>query len=96
MRRGLRYLVIIGNWLTGAVGIPRSIFNEYVREIFDDWLTRAAGIIFILIVGLVIFTTVSDLPEKYPLFGVFSYSLVPILFTAGGVVFVLTILREIR
>jgi len=69
---------------------------RYLREIFADWLTRAAGIIFILIVGLVIFNTVSDLPEKYPLFGVFNYSLVPILFIAGGVVFVLTILREIR
>ncbi len=67
-----------------------------MREIFDDWLTRAASIIFILIVGLVIFNTVSDLPEKYPLFGVFNFSLVPILFIAGGIVFVLTILREIR
>ena len=69
---------------------------RYLREIFNDWLTRAAGIIFILIVGLVIFNTVSDLPEKYPLFGVFNYSMVPILFIAGGIVFVLTILREIR
>ena len=69
---------------------------RYLREIFDDWLTRTAGIIFILIVGLVIFNTVSDLPEKYPLFGVFNFSLVPILFIAGGIVFVLTILREIR
>ncbi len=69
---------------------------RYLREIFNDWLIRAAGIIFVLIVGLVIFNTVSDLPEKYPLFGVFNYSLVPILFIAGGIVFVLTILREIR
>ncbi len=69
---------------------------RYLREVFDDWLIRAAGIIFILIVGLVIFNTVSDLPEKYPLFGVFNFSMVPILFIVGGVVFVLTILREIR
>ncbi len=69
---------------------------RYLREIFDDWLTRAAGIIFVLIVGLVIFNTVSELPEQYPLFGVFNFSLVPILFIAGGVVFVLAIVREIR
>ncbi len=69
---------------------------RYLREIFDDWLTRAAGIIFILIVGLVIFNTASDLPEMYPLFGVFNFSLVPILFIAGGIVFILAILREIR
>ena len=95
MRRGVKYLVIIDEWLTQAAHVLRSTF-QYVREIFSDWLTRAAGIIFILIIGLVIFNTVSDLAEKYPLFGVFNYSLVPILFIAGGVVFVLTILREIR
>jgi len=67
---------------------------KYLREIFDDWLTRAAGIIFVLIVALVIFNTVSDLPEKYPLFGVFNFSMVPVLFIAGGVVFVIAILKE--
>lgn len=69
---------------------------KYFREIFDDWLTRAAGVIFLLIIGLVIFNSVSDLPEKYPLFGVFNYSLVPILFIAGGIVFLLAILKEIK
>jgi len=66
---------------------------RYLREIFDDWLTRAAGIVFVLITALVIFNTVSDLPEKYPLFGVFNFSMVPILFIAGGVIFVLAILK---
>jgi len=69
---------------------------KYLREIFDDWLTRAAGIIFVLILGLVIFNTVSDLPEQYPLFGVLNFSLVPVLFIAGGIVFVLALLREIK
>lgn len=69
---------------------------KYFGEIFDDWLTRAAGVIFLLIIGLVIFNSVSDLPEKYPLFGVFNYSLVPILFIAGGIVFLLAILKEIK
>ncbi len=69
---------------------------RYLREIFDDWLTRAAGIVFVLIVSLVVFNNYSDLPEKYPLFGVFNFSLVPILFIAGGVVFILVILREIK
>ena len=67
---------------------------KYLREIFDDWLTRAAGINFVLIVALVIFNVYSDLPEKYPLFGVFNFSMVPILFIAGGVIFVLAILRS--
>ncbi len=67
---------------------------RYLREIFDDWLTRAAGIIFVLIVALVIFNLYSDLPEKYPLFGVFNFSMVPIRFIVGGVIFVLAILRS--
>ncbi len=67
---------------------------KYLREIFDDWLTKAAGINFVLIVALVIFNVFSDLPEKYPLFGVFNFSMVPILFVAGGVIFVLAILRS--
>ncbi len=65
-----------------------------MREIFDDWLTRAAGIVFVLIVALVIFNIYSDLPEKYPLFGVFNFSMVPILFIVGGIIFVLAILKS--
>ena len=67
---------------------------KYLREIFDDWLTRAAGIVFVLIVALVIFNLFSDLPEKYPLFGVFNFSMVPILFIVGGVIFILAIWRS--
>ena len=68
---------------------------RYLRDIFDDWLMRAAGIIFVLIVALVIFNLYSNLPEKYPLFGVFNFSMVPVLFIAGGIVFLLAILREL-
>lgn len=64
------------------------------RSVFDDWVTRAAGIVFVLIVGVTLFNIYSELPEKYPLFGVLSYSLVPILFIAGGVIFILAILRS--
>ena len=67
---------------------------KYLREIFDDWIIRAAGIIFVLIVALVIFNIFSDLPEQYPLFGVFNFSMVPVLFIVGGVVFILAILRS--
>ncbi|MBI2831569.1 MAG: hypothetical protein HYX79_04855 [Chloroflexi bacterium] len=66
---------------------------KYFREIFDDKLTKAAGIILLLIIGLVTFNSVSDLPEEYPLFGVLNFSLVPVLFIAGGIVFVLAILK---
>ena len=69
---------------------------RYVREIFSDWLTRAAGIVFVLIVVLVIFNLYSDIPERYPLFGTFNFAMVPVLFIAGGVIFVLAILKPSR
>ncbi len=68
---------------------------KFLREIFYDWLMKAAGIIFVLIVALVLFNMYSDLPEKYPLFGVFNFSMVPVLFLAGGIVFILAILKEL-
>jgi hypothetical protein len=64
------------------------------REIFDDNLTRAAGIVFVLIVSLVVFNINSNLPEQYPLFGVFNFSMVPVLFIAGGIIFIMAILRS--
>jgi len=68
--------------------------KQIFTEIFDDWLTRAAGIVSLLILALTIFNIVSDLPEKYPMFGVFNYSMVPVLFIVGGIIFVLAILRN--
>jgi hypothetical protein len=65
-----------------------------VREIFDDWLTRAAGITFILIIALVIFNIFSNLTQTHPLLGVLMFSLVPLLFIVGGVIFVLAIIRS--
>jgi hypothetical protein len=66
---------------------------EYLREIFDDWITRTASINFVLIVALVVFNIFSDLPEQYPLFGLFIFSMVPVLFISGGIIFVLAILK---
>ncbi|HJX12872.1 MAG TPA: hypothetical protein VJ377_05020 [Dehalococcoidales bacterium] len=67
---------------------------RHLREIFDDWLTRAAGIVFVLTVALVFFNIYSDLPEQYPVFGVFNFGMVPVLFVVGGIIFFLAILRS--
>jgi hypothetical protein len=64
------------------------------KEIFDDKITRAAGVVFVLIIAVVAFNLYSGLPEQYPLFGAFSFMLVPILFVVGGIIFVLAILRS--
>jgi hypothetical protein len=67
---------------------------RYLREIFDDWLTRSAFIVFVLIATSTIFNIYSPLPEQYPLFGVFNFAMVPVLFITGGIIFVLAILRN--
>jgi hypothetical protein len=64
-----------------------------MRPIFDDILMKAATVVLALIVSVIIFVSVSDLPTANPLFGVFIYTMVPILFIAGAIVFILAILR---
>jgi len=66
---------------------------RYLREIFDDWLTRAAGLILVLIVGVLFFNTLSNLPTRFPLLGLLTFSLEPMLFVVGGVIFVLAVRR---
>jgi len=66
------------------------------KRIFDDWITRAAGIVLVLIITLVVFNVYSHLPEEYPLFGIINFGLVPVLFVAGGVIFVLAIFKVIK
>ncbi len=67
---------------------------KYLREVFDDGITRAAGIVFLLIIGVVLFNVYSPLQQEFPLFGVFSFLMVPVLFIVGGIIFVLAILKS--
>jgi flagellar biosynthesis/type III secretory pathway M-ring protein FliF/YscJ len=69
---------------------------KLLRNIFDDRLTMAAGIVLALIILLVVFNVYSELPEQYPLFGVLDYTFVPVLFVAGGIIFVLAIFKYFR
>ena len=64
------------------------------KDIFADKITIAAGIVFLLTLLMVIFNTVSSLPEDIPLLGVFSYGAVIVLFILGGIIFILALLRS--
>jgi hypothetical protein len=66
---------------------------RFLRDMFDDWLTKSAGIVCLLIIVLVFFNLKSNLAETYPLLGAVVFGMVPILFIAGGVIFVLAILK---
>jgi uncharacterized membrane protein YesL len=69
---------------------------KYLGEIFDDRWTKTAGIIFTLIISVLIFNLFSDFTQAHPLVAVLTFSLVPVLFIAGGVVFVIAIIRIFR
>jgi hypothetical protein len=66
---------------------------KILREIFDDWVTRAAGIVFLLTLALVLFNIYTDVAYSHPLLGLFDFAMVPVLFVAGGVIFVFAILK---
>ena len=67
---------------------------NYIREMFSDLPTQAATAVLVLIIILVIFNVVSDIPDKHPLIAVFTFSLVPVLFVLGGLFFTIAILRN--
>lgn len=62
-----------------------------LHEIFDNWLTKAAGIVFVLMIALIVFNSTSSIPQEHPFIGVLVFSLVPLLFVVGGVIFLLAI-----
>jgi uncharacterized membrane protein YesL len=66
---------------------------RHLREIFDDWWTKTAGIIFILIIAVLVFNLFSDFTHSHPLIAILAFSLVPVLFIAGGIVFIVAFLR---
>ena len=68
---------------------------KFLSYLFDDWLSRIAGIILSLLLILTLFAIFSNIPEQHPLLGVFIFGMVPALFIAGGIVFVLAILKYV-
>ena len=78
MRKALK---IARDWLTT------------LQEIFDDWLTRSAGIVCAIIIATVFYNMNSTLPDSHPVLGAMVYALVPMLCVAGGIIFVMAILK---
>jgi hypothetical protein len=63
---------------------------------FDDRWTKTAAIIFLLIVALQVFNLFSGFAQNHPLVAVLAFSLVPILFIAGGIAFIAAIIRILK
>lgn len=66
---------------------------RHLREIFDDWLMKAAAGVLGLMFAVLAFNTFSSLPFDYPMLGMFTFPLEPLLFVVGGVILVLAIRR---
>jgi len=66
---------------------------RHLREIFDDRLTKAGAGVLGLMFAVLAFNTFSSLPFDYPALGMLTFSLEPLLFIVGGMIFVLAIRR---
>ena len=67
--------------------------KKLLRDVFDDWLTRIAGVLLVLIIAVLAFNTFSNLTTRFPILGMISFTAEPVLFIVGGVIFVLAIRR---
>jgi len=68
--------------------------RSYIRSILGSKLIIAALVILVLTITVIVFNHFSSWPHDNPLLGVFTFSLVPVLFIAGAVVFVSAILKS--
>ena len=51
---------------------------RHLREIFDDWLMKAAAGVLVLMFAVLAFNTFSSLPFDYPALGMFTFPLEPL------------------
>lgn len=65
-----------------------------MRYVLVEPLAWVAAALVLATASLVAFSFLSDLPERNPLFGVFVFSLIPLLAVAGIGVFFLVIRSE--
>ena len=63
-------------------------------EFFESKSIKAATLILELTIGVIIFNHFSSLPHHNPHLGLVTFSLVPVLFVVGAIVFVRAILKS--
>jgi len=69
---------------------------RFFQELFDDRWTFTAGVILVLIISVVVFNLFVDFTLEHPLLSVLIFSLVPVLFIIGGIVFTVAIFRLLK
>ena len=65
-----------------------------MRHIIREPLAILAAVLLLLTASVIIFSMVSDLPERNPRVGVALFSALPILAIAGAVIFYLAVRSE--
>jgi Na+/H+ antiporter NhaD/arsenite permease-like protein len=64
---------------------------RFWSTIKEDWRMKLAVIFVLLMIAFFIFNLVSSLPREMPIIGVFTYAMVPLLFIAGAINFILLV-----
>lgn len=64
------------------------------RPWYKNRLVLVAILLVLLTSGLVAFVVLSELPAERPLLGVVAYSLIPLFFAAGAIIFYLALHQQ--
>lgn len=67
---------------------------DRINSIPDDWLVMASATVPIFMIGLIAFEALSDLADKYAHVAIISLILVPTLFIANAVVFLILLFKS--
>ena len=67
---------------------------RFWAAIREDARMKIAVVLVLLMLCLFLFNLVSDIPKQNPIIGVFTFAMIPILFIAGAVNFVLIIVSS--
>lgn len=64
------------------------------RSWYRNRLVIVATMLVLLTAGLVAFVAISELPVENPLLGVFVFSLIPLFFAGGAIIFYLALHQQ--
>ena len=67
---------------------------DFIQGVFDNWLMRTSAIVLLLMLVLVLLNIGLNLPDRIPLAGLLTLTLVPILFIVDVVIFAIVILKS--
>ncbi len=83
-------------WIWNLIRYLFEIFGElrFVSDIFDDWVTRAAGLVLMMLLGTLFFNMFFvHFQMQYPFIMLISLVMALVFVIAGGILFFIAIVK---